>query len=66
MDSLALTPMAMGAAGGAAGQSLVDSNPDIAAFALVCSPSWAACRGKLCHGDALARELARFLCAECA
>ena len=44
-------------------QSLVDSNPDVATFALVCSSS---CRGKLCHGDILARELSLFLCAECA
>ena len=44
-------------------QSLVDSNPDVTAFSLVCSRS---CRGKLCHGDILARELSLFLCAECA
>ena len=44
-------------------QSLVDANPDVAAFSLVCSRS---CRGKLCHGDILARELSLFLCAECA
>ena len=44
-------------------QRLVEANPDAAAFSLVCSRS---CRGNLCHGDILARELSLFLCADCA
>ena len=47
----------------AAFERLVRSNPNAAAFRLVCSPS---CKSRLCHGDVLAPELRSFLCADCA
>ena len=47
----------------AAFERLTRSNPNAAAFRLICSPN---CKGRLCHGDVLAPELRSFLCADCA